>query len=216
MGLTHDPEYRATTFIVIDFEATTPKGYRPEPIEVAALAVRDLGAGLAEARTFAEVIQPPGHAPITARDTAENGLCPADVSNARPAGPVLADLDAWLTDPPYLLVAHNAHVEAGLIYDYHEHCPQLAAIAIIDTVKLARAAMPGLLSYGLGHLLVQLSIPRPPDRHRAMPDVRATAAVFRRLITCADQAGLYADMRTLISAVALTPRAAMPRQDTLF
>ena len=35
MGLTHDPEYRATTFIVIDFEATTPKGYRPEPIEVA-------------------------------------------------------------------------------------------------------------------------------------------------------------------------------------
>ena len=42
MGLTHDPEYRATTFIVIDFEATTPKGYRPEPIEVAALAVRTL------------------------------------------------------------------------------------------------------------------------------------------------------------------------------
>jgi DNA polymerase III subunit epsilon len=40
MGLTHDPEYRATTFIVIDFEATTPKGYRPEPIEVAALTPR--------------------------------------------------------------------------------------------------------------------------------------------------------------------------------
>lgn len=29
MGLMHDAEYRATTFIVIDFEATTPKGYQP-------------------------------------------------------------------------------------------------------------------------------------------------------------------------------------------
>jgi DNA polymerase-3 subunit epsilon len=216
MGLMHDPEYRATTFIVIDFEATTPKGYRPEPIEVAALALRDLRDGLAEAGTFAEVIQPPAHAPITARDTAENGLRPADVTNARLAGPVLADLNAWLTAPPYLLVAHNAHVEAGLIYDYREHCPGLAAIPVIDTIKLAKSAKPGLLSYGLDHLLVQLSIPRPPDRHRAMPDVRATAAVFRCLMTCADQSGLYPDMRALTSAVALAPRATMPCQETLF
>ncbi len=216
MGLMHDPEYRATTFVVIDFEATTPKGYRPEPIEVAALAVRDPGDGLAQVGAFTEVIQPPAHAPITSRDTAENGLRPADVASARPAGPVLADLDAWLTAPPYLLVAHNAHVEAGLIYDYREHCPGLAAIPLIDTVKLAKATKPGLLSYGLDHLLVQLSIPRPPDRHRAMPDVRATATVFRCLMTCADQSGLYQDMRTLTSAVALAPRATMPRQDTLF
>ena len=216
MGLTHDPEYRTTTFIVIDFEATTPKGYRPEPIEVAALAVRDPGDGLAETGTFTEVIRPPAHAPVTPRDTAENGLRPADVASARPAGPVLADLDAWLTAAPYLLVAHNAHVEAGLIYDYREHCPQLAAIPLIDTLKLAKAAMPGLLSYGLDHLLAQLSIPRPPDRHRAMPDVRATAAVFRHLMTHADQSGLYADVCALTSAVALTPRATMPRQETLF
>jgi len=216
MGLIHDPAYRETTFVVIDFEATTPKGYRPEPIEVAALAVRDFGAGLAGAGTFTEIIQPPAHAPITPRDTAENGLRPADVSNARPAGPVLADLNAWLTAPPYLLVAHNAHVEAGLIYDYREHCPVLATIPIIDTVKLAKVAMPGLLSYSLDHLLVQLSIPRPPDRHRALPDVRVTAAVFRRLITGADQSGRYADMRALTSAVALAPRATAPRQEALF
>src|SRR5215470_5367345 len=136
MGLTHDPEYWATTFIVIDFETTTPKGYRPEPIEVAALAVRDHDAGLAEARAFTELIQPPAHAPITPRDTAENGLRPADVSSPRLAGPVLADLDAWLPAPPYMLEAHNAHTEAGLIYDYREHCSRLATIPLIDTVKL--------------------------------------------------------------------------------
>jgi hypothetical protein len=94
MGLMNDPAYNATTFIVIDFEATTPKGYRPEPIEVAALAIRDLGDGLADTGRFAELIQPPPHAPITHRDTAENGLGPADVIDARLAGPVLADLDA--------------------------------------------------------------------------------------------------------------------------
>jgi len=216
MGLTQDPAYQATTFVVIDFETTTPKGCRPEPIEVAALVLRDLGAGLADAGTFAELIRPPAHAPITPRDTAENGLRPADVSAARPAGPVLADLDAWLTASPYLLAAHNAHVEAGLIYDYRKHCPGLAALPVIDTVKFARAAMPGLASYGLDYLLVHLSIPRPPDRHRAMPDVRATAAVFRNLIARADQSGLFPDMRALTSAVGLRPRATMPRQDTLF
>ena len=35
--LTRDPAFSAVTFIVIDFEGTTPAGYRPEPIEVAAL-----------------------------------------------------------------------------------------------------------------------------------------------------------------------------------
>ena len=67
MGLMHDPEYRATTFVVIDFEATTPKGYRPEPIEVAALAVRDPGDGLAQVGAFTEVIQPPALAPFRNR-----------------------------------------------------------------------------------------------------------------------------------------------------
>ncbi len=114
MGLMGDPEYLATTFVVIDFEATTPKGARPEPIEVAALATRDTGGtGLTETARFCELIHPPAHAPITPRDTAENGIRPADVADARPAGAVLADLDQLAPAPPCLLVAHNAHVEAG-------------------------------------------------------------------------------------------------------
>lgn len=217
MGVMKDPEYLATTFVIIDFEATTPKGARPEPIEVAALAARDTGGGrLTETARHCELIQPPPHAPVTPRDTAENGLRPADVAGARPAGAVLADLDLWLAPPPCLLVAHNAHVEAGLLYDYREHCPKLAATPVIDTVKLARNAMPGLLSYGLDHLMVQLSIPRPPDRHRAMPDVVATAEVLRRLLARVDQDGIYADLGHLVKAVALVPRATRPQQDALF
>jgi DNA polymerase-3 subunit epsilon len=216
MGLMNDPAFSATTFIVIDFEATTPKGYRPEPIEVAALAVRDVGDGLKEIARFAELIQPPPHAPVTPRDTAENGLRPIDVIDARLAGPVMADLDALLVSPPYLLVAHNAHVEAGLIYDYRQQCSKLAAIPVIDTIKLAHIALPGLISYGLDHLMFHLSIPRPANRHRAMPDVVVTLEVFRHLAARADEAALFADLDELTRATALRPRATMPHQEALF
>ena len=36
-SLSQDPDFQATTFVVIDFETTTPPGARPEPIDVAAL-----------------------------------------------------------------------------------------------------------------------------------------------------------------------------------
>ena len=39
-SLTEDPAFLATTFVVIDFETTTPAGYPAQPIEVAALALR--------------------------------------------------------------------------------------------------------------------------------------------------------------------------------
>ena len=39
-SLTEDPAFLATTFVVIDFESTTPAGYPAQPIEVAALALR--------------------------------------------------------------------------------------------------------------------------------------------------------------------------------
>ena len=41
--LTKDPAFIAATFIVIDFETTTPAGYRPEPVEVAAVLAHGPG-----------------------------------------------------------------------------------------------------------------------------------------------------------------------------
>lgn len=210
--LINDAEYRATTFLVIDFETTTPKGYRPEPIEVAAVALRDRGAGLVEAGRFCELIRPPAHAPITPFDTAENGLRPDDVTAARPAAQVLADLDGRLASPPYLLVAHNAHTEAGLLYDYREYCPRLAATHLIDTIKLARTVLPGLPSYSLDHLMAYLGVPRPGRRHRALPDVEVTAQLFTRLINDRD----WSILQEVTKVSGLVPRAAQPHQDALF
>jgi DNA polymerase III epsilon subunit-like protein len=215
--LTDDPDFRAATFLVIDFEGTTPKGHRPEPIEVAALALRHRpGLGLVETSRYQSLIRPPAHAPITPFDTDQNGLRPHDVEHASPAAHVLADLDRHLGDPPYLLVAHNAHTEAAFLYDYREHCPTLASTHLLDTIKLARLAHPGLPSYGLDHLMVHLRIPRPRNRHRAMPDVEVTTALFTHLLTAGTKAGHWRSLRDLLATAGLTPRATHPHQQSLF
>jgi DNA polymerase-3 subunit epsilon len=61
-SLLADEEFRATILHVIDFEATTPRGYRPEPIEVAVISLSLRGAGLAETARFTGLMYPPGHA----------------------------------------------------------------------------------------------------------------------------------------------------------
>jgi hypothetical protein len=72
-SLLADEDFRATTFHVIDFEATTPRGYRPERIEVAVISLSLSGAGLAETARFTELMCPPGHAPIGPLDTSQTG-----------------------------------------------------------------------------------------------------------------------------------------------
>jgi DNA polymerase-3 subunit epsilon len=58
-SLTQDPDFRATTFVVIDFETTTPTGARPEPIDVAALWLHAPDGILARTgRRFQALIRP--------------------------------------------------------------------------------------------------------------------------------------------------------------
>ena len=110
-----DPAFTQTTFLVIDFEATTPAGNRPQPVEVAALAVQHVpGCGPEPTGwTFESLIRPPAFAPVTAFRARATGLRPEDVAAARPVDEVLAELDAKLPAGPVLLVAQHAPVEAG-------------------------------------------------------------------------------------------------------
>lgn len=214
-SLTSDAAFTATTFVVIDFETTTPAGHRPEPIEVAALALRHDGAGLAEVFRFDALMQPPVHAPLTGFDIRQTGITPQMLVGRPPAASVLADLDARLANPPYRLVAHHAATEAGIIYDYQDSCKRLAATAFLDTLRLARARYPGLPSHRLDSLLDHLDILRPVNRHRAMPDVEATAALFMRLTEPAG-AGSWRSLDDLAAVAGLPAKAAQPRQEALF
>jgi DNA polymerase-3 subunit epsilon len=217
MGLSQDPEFRATTFVIIDFETTTPSGARPEPIDVAALWLhaRD-GMPAKTGRRFQALIRPPAHAPVSASDTYQTGITPAMVARQPAASQVLADLDGELDGTPALLVAHNASTEAGILYDYRDACPRLAMTWFLDTVKLARLSYPELASHSLDALLLHLQIPVPAGRHRAMPDVEVTATLFTRILAdgmTRDTWRTLADMRRVGG---FQPRATRPIQDALF
>jgi len=108
-GLTEDPAFLATTFVVIDFETTTPRATRPA-IEVAALALRyEEGAWKAVGRS-ASLIRPPAFAPVTPADTAQTGLTPEQLRQAPSPADALGALDRrftpgnrycwWLSTPP--------------------------------------------------------------------------------------------------------------------
>lgn len=175
-----DPAFAASTLIVIDFEGTTPAGFPAEPIEVGAVVLRPAGAVLAEVGRFEALMRPPAHAPITARQA---GITAAILADRPPATVVLAELDAALTAPPYLAIAHHASTEANIIARHTSACPRLAAAPMLCTRRLAKHVYPELASYGLDVLLAHTGIPVPAGRHRALPDALVTATLLQRLLT---------------------------------
>ena len=210
--LRDDEQFQATTFVVIDFETTTPAGYRPEPIDVATIHVRLRGGRFQQSNEFQALMCPPAHAPVRTMDADQTGITAAMVAGQPPATQVMAELDATLTHPPYVLVAHHAPTEAGILYDYRESCPHLASLPFLDTVRLARIAYPDLSTHRLDMLLIHLGIPRPADRHRAMPDVRVTVAVFTRIL----RDGAWRTLHALHKDAGYAAKAAQPRQEELF
>jgi DNA polymerase III epsilon subunit-like protein len=216
-SLTQDPDFRATTFVVIDFETTTPPGARPEPIDVAALWLHAPDGILARTgRRFQALIRPPKHAPISGPDTHQTGITPAMVAEQPAAPQVLARLDGELDSGPALLIAHNAPTEAGILHDYRDSCPRLSMTWFLDTVKLARAIYPELASHSLDALLLHLQIPVPAGRHRAMPDVEVTATLFNRILADGAATGKWRTVADLRRAGGYQPKAARPVQEALF
>ncbi|MDQ7904691.1 3'-5' exonuclease [Phytohabitans sp. ZYX-F-186] len=216
MNLINDEEFQATCFVVIDFETTTPAGHRPEPIDVATLALRQQADQLVETGRFTALIRPPEHAPLTRLDTEQTGITPDMLRGQPDAATVLARLDTRLDEPPYLLVAHNAPTEVGILYDYRDACPRLAATDLLDTVRLARAIYPDLTSHRLDLLIHHLGIPWPTDRHRAMPDVEATAEVFRRILQHAATTSRWRTLRQLRADAGVDAKGGKPEQGALF
>lgn len=203
---------RTVTPVVIDFEYTTPTRAAPEPIEIAVQALRVRDGKLERAAGREALMRPPQHAELTSFDTAQTGITAAMLADRPPAGQVLAELDRRFTAGPYVLIAHHAPAEARILFHYRQHCPNLARIDLIDTVRLARDLYPELPKHGLDDLLRHLKIPSPPGRHRAMADVQVTTDVFIAMATAAD----WSDLRQLRELAGYAAQAAQPEQVSLF
>lgn len=212
--LVEDPALVETDFIVIGFEATTPQGAPPEPIEVAALGLRHAPSRgpVRSGFRFEALIRPPTHAPVTPSDSARTGITASAVAEAADAGTVLRALDMELPGSSKVLVAHHAPVEAGIIYRYRDACPRLAYARLICTRLLARDVWPGLPSYTLDALLAHCGIPQPAHRHRAGDDVMVTAALFRHLLSEAARNHSITTLGDLIRGAGIKPGTAHPRQ----
>lgn len=215
-GLTDDGAFRNTTYVVIDFEATTPAGFPAQPVEVAVLALRYDGQWRETGRGTS-LIRPPAFAPVTPAFTAQTGLTAEQLQAAPTPAEALAALDRRFTaDTSYLLVAQHAATEANLIYHQREHCPRLARIDLLDTIPLAKRCVPGLVNYRLDTLLAHFDIAQPADRHRAPADVAVTAQLFRRLIALADDNGEADSLAGLVKIAGRTAQANAPVQERLF
>jgi DNA polymerase III subunit epsilon len=215
-----DPAVWAVTFVVLDFEGTTPAGHPAEPIEVGAVLLQlqqgPDGWDLTETGRFEALIRPPRHAPVTAFDTRQTGITAAMLVERPDAATVLAAFDATLSAPPYVTVAHHAPTEAGILRRYATASPTLVAAPILDTLRLARHTHPSLPSHQLDTLLTTLRIPIPAGRHRALPDAIVTAAVFRALLADGARRLRWSTLAQLHTLAGLTPPQPAIQQPTLF
>jgi DNA polymerase-3 subunit epsilon len=216
-SLTDDPEFLATTFVVIDFETTTPTGYPAQPIEVAVLALRYQHGGWQRVGNSTSLIKPPPFAPVTPADTAQTGLTAAMFDDAREPAFVLGALDQRFTAArSYLFVAQHAVTEGNVVHNQRRFCPHMSRIDYVDTVLLAKRIIAGLPNYQLDTLLGHFSIKRPEDRHRAYADVEVTAELFIHLVSSADRLPDFKNLAALTKMAGRTARSNIPIQANLF
>lgn len=101
----------------------------------------------------------------------------------------MAQLNARLTAPPYRLVAQHAPTEAGIIAHQAEHCPVLAATPLLDTLRLAKAVVPGLEGPALtasGAAATWAACAGPRDPARQDPRGPGREGARHRTVDCRD------------------------------
>jgi len=208
---THElgPPVRQLEWVVFDTETT---GFGPDAHMVELAAVR-LSPDFVVQGIFSSLVRPP--LPIPSDASAVHGIHDVHVEEAPRAPEVLQAFMDFARGA--VLVAHNASFDRAILVaetDRARHEPRgaqrplapdaagaaaLPERAIVDTLKLARWAFPGLPSYTLGNLRDVLDLDgwdfsvangepglvravSSRDAHRALPDALAAAKLLVRVL----------------------------------
>jgi|LakMenEpi05Aug10_1017310.scaffolds.fasta_scaffold01986_2 DNA polymerase III epsilon subunit-like protein len=161
----------AGVWIVFDTETATR--FRPHHLlELGAVMLED---GV-EISSFASLVRPAVRIdPLT---TAVHGITESDVIDAPDAASVIEAFLRW-SGEPHRFVAHNSPFDASVLaHEGARHGVLLPRVRFVDTLKLARKALPESPSHKLGSLAEQLSIPHL-RAHRALDDARVCAELLR-------------------------------------
>ncbi|WP_031522461.1 3'-5' exonuclease [Streptomyces sp. NRRL F-5123] len=156
--------------LVVDVEGNGASP--PDLVEVAALPVRGGEPDTGTAGWW--LIRPPR--PVTRFAARVHGLTD-EVLASRPSWHEVAGQVRVLLGGVWI-AAHNAHVDHRVL---SAHLPGWEPAGVVDTLRLARAARPGLPSYTLDSLVEHLApgLRQAPDRrHRARFDSYATSLLL--------------------------------------
>ena len=122
---------------------------------------------------------------MTSTAYAVHGIAAATVASAPAIAAVLPDVDALVAGR--VVVAHNARFDVGFLRRAWRTAGRGAfAPTVIDTVALAHVLLGGRC--GLGHAARRLGIDAP-HVHRALPDARLAALLWRALAEVLQDAG---------------------------
>ena len=163
-------------FWVIDVEGNG--GSPAEIIEIAMVEINNLSI-TGNQRHW--LIRP--EQPITTMASRIHGLTDADVANAPSMEDISDAILPWIETTP--IIGHNVRVEVDIL---KRSLPDWVPHEAIDTLKLARALLPGLSSYALSKLGVHLGFEQEAARrsgaqhHAALFDAMLTALIFIDLL----------------------------------
>ncbi|WP_286133141.1 3'-5' exonuclease [Labrenzia sp. DG1229] len=169
-------ELSRKTFWVVDVEGNGANP--PEIVEIAMVEVRDLAL---QSRRMEWLVKP--KAPITPQVTRIHGITDEDVAQSPDIEDIADDIMTWTNEGR--IIGHNVKVELDAI---SRAIPDWRPAMAIDTLKLARFALPGRESYSLKNLGTDLSLSSIAAResgkahHSALFDSVLTGLLFCHLI----------------------------------
>ena len=170
---------KQTEYVVFDVETTglSPQG-GDRIVEIAAARVKDWKI----IDTFESLVNPQRELPVEAQQI--NHITQAMIAGAPTAEDILPRIIDFTGGA--CLVGHN------IKFDLNFLCFELSLIGrklrdetpAIDTLKMAKTLLPHLTNFRLAHVAHSLGA-AVEETHRALPDVKLTAKVMKRLMDIA-------------------------------
>lgn len=157
-------------YVVVDVETTGGGQSYHRVIEIGMVKV--VGGEIVD--NWQSLIHPERHIPR--HITELTGISNDMVANAPTFAEKSDEILAFLQDA--IFVAHNVNFDYGFFKREFERVGTFFRLPKLCTVRLARAAFPGLPSYSLGKLCKSLDI-RLESHHRALDDAQAAAEILR-------------------------------------
>jgi len=192
-------------FVVIDFEAVTPVGRSPIPIELAAVSFTS-GSVAPPIVLVDQLIRLDDVSLLLPFDVQQTGITADMLAWAPDAREVLEAL-AMRVRPGATIVAHNAAFERSVLRGVDGCPPSLSDASLADTLRLSRKLRPANRSHSLDALAREFAIAVPSNRHRALADALPTCRVLQRLFDVVKSDSSIRSWHELIGIMRLPARA---------